>query len=145
MTTRLRAQLEVSTSYEESPATQQDGTTSTTDEDRLSTKDTLDYGYKQISNTASNEIVTVRLWSSSSSTVETPVSVLKPTDFNIISTVLPTTVFVLVLIVAVVLFIYFHTMRNKYCYKCHKKQRQYQSGSPVTETHRFDMIEMESL
>ena len=91
MTTRPRGQLEASTSYQESPPpTQQDDTTSTTDE--VPTTDTLDNGNKQISNTASNHTVTVSLWLSSSSTVETTVSVFKPTDFNIISTVLPITI-----------------------------------------------------
>ena len=104
-TTRLKAQLEVST-YEETPATQHDDTTTTTDEAiPLPITDTLENGNKQISNTASNAIVTVSLWSSSSSTVETTVSVSKPTNFNILSTVLPITVSVLVLIQVVVLLI----------------------------------------
>ena len=69
----------------------------------------MDNGNKQINNTGGSYIVTVRLWSSSSSTVETTVSVSKPTDFSILSTVLPITASVFVLIVVVVYFIYCYT------------------------------------
>ena len=118
----------------------------TTDEGiSMPSTDIMDNGNKQINSTAGNDIVTVRLWYSSPSTVEMSVLVSKPADFNILSTVLPITISALVLIVVVVLFIYYQTLVNLYCYKCHKKQREYRLGSPVTETHRFDILEMDSL
>ena len=64
----------------------------------------MDNGNKQINNTAGSDIVTVRLWSSSSSTVETTVSVSIA-----FCQVLPITASVLVLIVVVVYFIYCYT------------------------------------